>query len=182
MAGKLIFRNDDVSASSNLNDVAKMYSIIRQKFADAEIWSCVNLFSRGDSGSVYPELPLRGHPKEWFYHVDRMWKNTDSLGKIVSHGLFHAEHGKLDRDAQEMSILSSCRYLKTDVFVAPFSSFNEDTKSICERNGITLASDSEWRSLESEQFNPKYSKWYWHSWRFTPESFKELFDSVGVCK
>lgn len=171
-----IFRNDDVSSSTNFTEMNEMYELLQSKFPTSEIWSCVNVFSKGDKGSVYPELPLRGHDMKWFYDVDRSWRYVPILGKIVSHGLFHVEHDKLSRDAQEMSILGSCGFLKVNIFVPPFTAYNEETKSICASNGIRLCSDMDgWKSLESEPFDPKHKLWFFHSWRFNPESFKELF-------
>ena len=74
-----------------------------------------------------------------------------------------------------MSIITSCKFLETDIFVPPFTSYNEDTKSICESNGIRLCVESDgWKSLESEKFDPKHPLWFFHSWRYNPKTFSEL--------
>lgn len=180
----VIFRNDDVSGSSNYEDIKQMYMFLDEKFNEPEIWSCVNLFSRGKCGSVYPELPLSQHQPNWFFNATRFW-NVDEFNnvvipssnhKIVSHGLYHVKHAHLPYMAQEMSIVGSCNYLGTKIFVPPFTNYNEDTRTICEGNDIQLVSDRDgWKSLESEPFNPNHKLWFFHSWRFTPKSFKELF-------
>ena len=170
----VIFRNDDVSPSSNFDDIEKIYGIIREKFPTSRIWSCVTICSKGSAGSVYPDLPLKDKSNTYLYNVDRLWEHRENLGTIVSHGLLHVKHGKLCREAQEMSIVTSCNLLNTSIFVPPFTDYNRATQEICIDNGICLSSDKDgWKSLETEKFDPNHDKWFFHSWRFTPESFAE---------
>ena len=174
---KEFIRNDDVSASSDMKSISEMYDLIWEKFPDAIIWSGVSVFSRGEGGSVYPELPLREKDIEWFYNADKVWiwiKKYGDKHKIISHGLYHLDHSQLSRDAQAMSIIGSCKYLKTDVFAAPYNKFNEDTVKICHDNNIHLVLGAdEWKSLEFNKFSPSHKRWYFHSWRYTLDRLKE---------
>lgn len=172
----LIIRNDDVSPSSNFDNIAKMYDVIRTKLPQAEIWSCVTLMSKGQADSVYPDLPLKTKSLDYLYDVDKLWTERDNLGTIVSHGLLHVKHGELPKEAQRMSILTSCNFLRTNIFVPPFTNYNFTTMQICWENGIKLSTEADgWKSLETTPFNPNHTKWFFHSWRFTPEKFEALF-------
>ena len=167
---KLIIRNDDVSPSSP--DCSVMYKYIKEIFPDCEIWSCVNVFSKSNiSGSVYPFPPFKCRPVEWFYNVDKMRSYTKPkhCDFVASHGLIHVDHAKIGYDAQMMSIVTSCKYLRTNVFVPPFNSYNNSTENICLQNGIKLIKPDEWLSLEHNKFNTDHKKWYFHSWRYKEE-------------
>lgn len=184
--GRLVFRNDDVNVNTSLIQLGGMYEDIRTRFPEAEIWSVVSSVGRASGKqSVYPDLPLRNHELEYFFDkADALWipKNRFfNFGKIVSHGLVHCDHAKMSYDAQLMSIVTSCRVLDTNIFVPPFSSSNSDTVRICHQNGIHLSLPSEgWKSLEAEPFDPNHELWFFHSWRFTPESFRNIFKEVAV--
>lgn len=176
----IIIRNDDVNPITNVKDLESIYAIIRETIPNVEIWSCISLMAKQNSiGALYPDLPLRGRDKAFFYDVNCLGTRRLlglNLGTIVSHGLLHIDHSHYSRDAQEISIITSCNLLNTKIFVPPFSSFNEDTKQICEANSIRLVKPEDgWKSLESEKFDPKHKLWFFHSWRFNPETFKEKF-------
>lgn len=175
----MIIRNDDVTANTNIFHLAEMYGTIKDFLPKAEIWSCVNLFCRTTpSGSVYPDLPLRQRDMKYFYNVDLLLRDIPAKNfRIVSHGTHHVDHSKLSRDAQEMSILTSCSYLHTDIFVPPFSQFNETTKQVCKANGIRLVMPMDgWKSLESHEFCAGHKLWFFHSWRFTPKEFRKKLE------
>ncbi len=164
---KLIIRNDDVSPCTG--NCKKVYEEIKSVLPDCEIWSCVNVISKGNrDGSVYPFPPFKNRPVDWFYNIDLMEysRKSDNCDVIASHGLFHLDHSQIHYDAQLMSILSSCRYLETDIFVPPFNRYNEDTVEICRKYNISLIKPSEWRSLETHSFDSNHKKWYFHSWRY----------------
>lgn len=179
----MIFRNDDVNYNTDKNKLAAIYGVIHSLFPDAEIWSCITLFAgKNDKQAIYSDLPLKSHPTKWFY------KNTDTfmydyrhpMYKIASHGLYHIDHTKVSRETQEMSILGSCSYLKTNKFVPPFNKFNQDTLDICFDNEITMCSSPAWKNFEYEKFDPLHENWYFHSWRFTPNQLKEVL-SANLC-
>lgn len=173
----LLFRDDDISPSSNFGNVSKSYNVIKELFRDANIISCITLFSRyNQNGSVYAEIPFKDRETNWFYNVDKFLLEYEYIIKdnIASHGLFHVNHAKISKDAQSMSILGSCRFLKTNKFCAPFNAFNDDTLAICAENNINpINRGMEWRSLEHNNFDPSYPYWYFHSWRFTPEQLRK---------
>lgn len=178
----MIFRNDDVNTNTNLTRLNELYSIIKEFYPYSEIWSGVTLFSEENSrGSIYEKVPFKNQETNWFYTADRfMNRLAIPKSRIVSHGIYHVDHSKLSKDAQEMSILGSCRYLKTDVFVPPFNAFNHSTLEICQDNDIKLFGGLKgWLSMECEKFNPEHDNWYLHSWRWLPKGLRKVFDESG---
>jgi len=177
---KLIFRNDDVNPCSDMTEIKKIYEYIKEVFPKSEILSCVTLFSKWNTrGSVYEQVPFKSRPKKWFYDVDSFVRSLSIPGKIVSHGLFHCNHSGMSYDAQEMSILSSCKYLITNKFMPPFNKWDETTFKICKDNGIDLIV-GDWKGLEFEKFDSDYNFWYFHSWRYDLESFKRVLNGNSV--
>lgn len=181
----MIFRIDDVSQNTDMIELYEIVKIIMDKFPGSEIWYCVNPISRTSfDGAVYPGAPFKDRDKLFFYNVnstfsdERMWKLRTS-GRIVSHGLLHSDHSKLQFDAQEMSIVSSCNLLGTMVFVPPFNRWNATTESVCRINGIRLvkSEDEGWLSLDHSSFDMSHDLYYFHPWRWNAVSFKEKINS-----
>lgn len=175
----IVFRNDDVSFNTDKKKLANIYGIIHNLFPNAEIWSCITIFSQNNfKGSVYQDTPFKNREINWFY------KNADvvmsdyrhPLYKIASHGLYHIDHSKVSRDTQEMSIIGSCSYLKTDIFVPPFNRFNQDTIDICFDNSIKFNKDG-WKSLEHNVFDSRHKFWYFHSWSLTINKLKDMLNA-----
>jgi hypothetical protein len=172
----MIFRNDDVCASTNYASLSMLYDVIRRNYPNAKIWSCISMFSKNNfQGSVYPDLPLKDRSRGYFMQCDEYFKEPAiDLGVKASHGLIHLPHDEMNYQEQEISILTTCNILKTKLFVPPFNRFNGNTVDICQKHSIRLVRpDDGWRSLEFEPFNPDHDLWYFHSWRFTPQEFKE---------
>jgi len=171
----MIFRVDDVSTNTDFNELAKMSKAIYEFYPDAKIWYGVTLFSRHSPlGSVYPDPPFKNNDNKYFYDVDQFRTNYYLHdGKVISHGLIHIDHSRLGYDGQEMSILSSCRYLKTDTFMPPFGLWDTSTKIICKINGINLIEGDDWKSTEFNEFDPSHEKWYFHAWRYDAKAFAE---------
>lgn len=175
----LIFRNDDVCANTDVKKLSSIYGAIHNIFPDAEIWSCITIFAQSNfKGSIYRDTPFKDNDINWFY------KNVDihipdyrhPLYKVASHGLYHIDHSKVSRGTQEMSILGSCAFLKTNTFVPPFNKFNQDTLDICFDNHITIKTDG-WKSLEHNVFDSRHRLWYFHSWRFTTNQLKDKLNA-----
>lgn len=170
------FSDHDINPNTDFVKMNECYAVIKELFPTAEIISGVNLLGReNEEGSVYPHAPFKNNPVYWFYGVDNFIQVED-LPKttIASHGLIHVDHSKIDHDAQEMSILSSCSMLGTKIFIPPFNKFNEDTLQICEDNKIEIIISSYgWKSLEHNAFDKNHEKWYFHSWRYNPTSLRE---------
>ncbi len=172
---RLVFRNDDVSININPKELSKIYGIIHNLFPDAEIWSCVTLFAkRNPRGSIYPLTPFKHNSTNWFYKTadSFMYDYRHPFYKVASHGLYHIDHASVPRTTQEMSIIGSCSFLKTDLFIPPFNSFNQDTIDICFDNNIKMKTEG-WKSLEHNDFDSNHKFWYWHSWRFSGKQLQE---------
>ena len=169
----IIFRNDDVNANTDPQQLKDIYDVIDDFPGEVQILSAVSVFSRySDDGAVYPDSPFKSNPIDWFYDVDQVVGNM-TIYNVASHGLFHVDHTQLTRDAQEMSILGSCSFLETRTFVPPFNKWNEDTQDICRENNISLVGPGQkWLSLEFNDFDPNHKHWYFHSWRYTPETMR----------
>ena len=169
-----IFRADDVGANTDMEKLFRMYEHIQKEFG-CTFWSAVSLFSkRTNDGSVYPGAPFKNNPHDFFYNVDLFSFKNAYPGKVVSHGLIHADHSKLQYDAQEMSIVASCNFLKTSTFVPPFNKFNGTTEAVCRINKIELVKFHDgWKSLDVEDFDPSHKFWYFHPWRFSLQAFKD---------
>ncbi len=165
--------------NTDVKKLAKIYGIIHNLFPNANIWSCITLFAGANfKGSVYGELPLKEKDVNWFYQNANLFMKEyrHPLYKVASHGMYHLDHSKLSKDAQEMSIIGSCSFLKTNVFVPPFNKFNQDTLDICFDNHITIKTD-EWKSLEFNDFDSSHRLWYFHSWRFTTNQLKDKLNA-----
>jgi hypothetical protein len=88
------------------------------------------------------------------------------------------KHSSLSKDAQEMSIVGSCRFLGTDKFIAPFNDYNEDTIDVCVENKIELVTKSyNWKSIEHNQFDSSHKYWYFHSWRWSEKKLREYLNA-----
>lgn len=179
LGDKLTFRNDDVCPSTDYQDLFNQYTLIKERFPYCRIISGVSLIGvKNRLGSVYPGAPFKDMPVDWFYIVDSIMKTDINLmSDIASHGLFHVDHSKISKDAQEMSILGSCNLLDTKVFIPPFNRYNEDTLDICKKNNIEIIIPSQgWLSLEFNDFNEFHKLWYFHSWRLSNDQMKGIFN------
>lgn len=176
----IYFRNDDVNPSTDLERLYDIYELIGRTFPDAHIMSAVSLFGVWNSKeAVYPDLPLKTKDNKYLYNVNRlMHRHSYVIGEVVSHGMFHVKHSSISKDAQEMSIVGSCRYLGTDKFVAPFNDYNEDTIDVCVENKIELVTKQyDWKSIEHNKFDEKHKYWYFHSWRWSVKTLREYFNA-----
>lgn len=173
----MIIRNDDISSNTKFDGLMEIYQSILSLYPNCELWSCVTQFSKStELGSVYPGLPLKDKPFDYFLDVDEYTGSPYAeLSKVVSHGLWHMDHTKIDSQLKKASIVSSCRLLKTDIFVPPFNRFDDEMDSICQYFGIQLVkSDYEgWRSFEHNKFDPTHELWYFHSWRWDSKTLKD---------
>lgn len=182
----MIFRIDDVSQNTDMTELQDIVKVILERFPYAEIWYCVNPICKTSfDGSVYPGVPFKDRENLFFYNVnasfsdERVWRLKTS-GKIVSHGLLHADHSRLQYDAQEMSIVTSCNLLNTAIFVPPFNRWNQVTEAVCRINNIRLVKPEDgWKSLEHEEFNDKHKLWYFHPWKWSANWFKEKLGPIN---
>lgn len=172
----IIFRNDDISNNSNFDHISKIYDMIKNKFPDSEIYSCITVLSKiNREGMNYPlthiPIPLRN-----FYDVNDSFNKSSiflyiNLYNIVSHGLFHCYHKGLSYETQKMSIVSSCNFLNTKIFAPPYWAYDENTEQVCKDNDIKLWINENWKNIDHIPFDPNHKYWIFHSWRWTPELF-----------
>lgn len=165
----MLFRNDDIGANSNFEDIQKVYDHIKTRFPDSDICSCIYLFEK--EGHLPRDIKCE-------YNTNKMFdlKQLPTLHTIVSHGLMHFSHKRVSAEIQELSILTSCNLLNTKIFLPPFVEWNKDTERICNDNGIKLLGKEKWRSLDKEVFDASYPYWLFHSWRWSAE---ELINKIG---
>jgi len=184
----MIFRFDDICINCDMDKAHAMAEFMVKRF-DADIWFCVSPMvsdmSRRPSES--PERVFAGILKAYsdyrrFYEVDKCGVPSVEMPsvKVASHGLVHVDHRLLAKEAQELSILSSCSLLKTKLFVPPFNKWNLDTEIVCAEHGIALVKfEDGWLSMECNDFIPTHDKWYLHSREWTPHRFKAWFNAAG---
>lgn len=174
----LIFRNDDVCSNTDIKKLHNdFYKPIHKRYPEAQIYSCVTLFSKeSKSGSVYPDVPFKDKPIEYFMDVNRFMGRYEvpDYVTVVSHGTWHFDHSAIPKDVQYCSIMSSCIILKTRIFAPPFNRYNSSTEEICRENGIELLKPEDgWKSLEHNKFDKNHHLWYFHSWRWKAKEFME---------
>lgn len=178
----MIIRNDDVNFNTNGEKLKDFYNLIHEILPHAVIWSAVTVFSeQNNKGSVYPCTPFKDNDVNWFYKAANRVKIKYGYPsdcpwiKTASHGLFHIDHSKVSRQTQEMSILGSCAYLKSKIFVPPFNRYNQETIDICIENGIEIRVNG-WLSMEFNPFDGAHPMWYLHSWKFSEAKLKDYFN------
>lgn len=176
----IVFRNDDVNPSTDLERLYELYECIGRIYPHNQIISGITLFGVWNTKeAVYPDLPLKNKTNKYFYDSNRiMTRYSHVIGDIASHGMFHVFHSKLSKDAQEMSIVGSCRFLKTDKFIAPFNDYNQDTIDVCVENKIELITKTyPWKSIEHNDFDSNHKYWYMHSWKWTTKKLREYLNA-----
>jgi hypothetical protein len=184
--GSIIIRNDDVNPNTDYKMLMAIYDIIDEFVPNAEIWSVWSpaCFNMPNQNILYPVsyYPLRNQPAETLLkmvtHIGLPLEGV-RYHKICSHGLYHISHKNMPRDWQVASIVGSCNMLRTKTFVAPFSEWDETTEEVCRTHNISLVHNG-WKSLESEPFDPNHGRWFFHSWRFNPETFRALFNKTAT--
>ena len=174
----IIFRNDDVNPNSNLAETFKIYSIIKAKFPEAQIYSCISIFGKTNPfGSPYASMKNIYNSK-YYYDVDLIFNRQYlfNLETIVSHGLFHFAHRQMSYETQKFSILTSCNLLNTKLFLPPFIAWNDDTEAICNSFNIKLIGNEPWKSLEKNRFDSTHYYWLFHGWQWTPRKFERALN------
>ena len=171
-----VFRNDDITNNSRFDDITRIYKIIKDKFPDSEIYSCITILSKyNKEGMPYPptDIPISNRN---FYDVDNSFDKFEiplyfNLYNIISHGLFHCYYRGLSYETQKMSIVSSCNYLNTKIFIPPFWAWDKTTEQVCKDNDIHLWVEPDWKNIELVPFDPNHQYWLFHSWKWNSETF-----------
>ncbi len=177
-----VFRFDDININEDLEKTVQIASVIRDKIPDARVIFCISPMVNDmsshngkDAERIYPKIMNALSDHRNFYKVDLCgvplipdWVET------AGHGLFHVDHRLLTKEAQEMSIISSCSLSKSSIFVPPFNKWNTDTEKVCEEFDIELVKfEDGWLCCEYNEFNPKHNLWYIHAREFTLKGFIE---------
>lgn len=170
----MIFRFDDISINSDMDEVNAMTEFLKSKGCTVMWAVSVIVSSEAEKGRVFPKIWSAYSTHKAAYQCDKMGiPDLSGADIIASHGLIHSDHRLMSSSAQELSILLSCSLLKTIVFVPPFNKWNTDTELVCERNGIQLVQFEEgWLSAEHEDFDSTHDKYYLHPYSFGLEQLK----------
>ena len=178
---KYRFRFDDICINADMDKANTMARMLVRKFPRCEVLFCISPLVH-DMSNTSGATAERIYPKIYNAHSDfRKFYNVDLCGmpEIISevakasHALIHVDHRLLSREAQEMSILTSCSLAKAKIFVPPFNKWNRDTEEICKEHNIELVKfEDGWLCMEYNDFNPDHNLWYIHSREFELEEFK----------
>lgn len=180
----MIFRIDDVNPNTDMKQLELIVSeMFLMKDFEKVILGVTVLAKENTDQAVYPSPPFKDQPLSFFYKTDRLMNvmllRPFNHCEIASHGLIHSDHSQMSKEAQELSILTSCGVLNAKTFIPPFNKYNSDTEKICTDNQINLIRKEDgFRSLDKEVFvndnyNPAHRYWYMHPWRWTVDKFRE---------
>lgn len=168
------FRIDDVSVNTDMEKLWVMITLIKEKHPDARIIYGVSLIVCDGVGErVFHKIWNARSDFRKFFELDSLGipKNIPK-GELASHGLIHVDHRFLDRQAQEMSIITSSSILYSDLFIPPFNKWNKITEEICKEYNIELIKfEDGWNHLKCERHSEK-DLFYFHTHDFTLEEFK----------
>lgn len=169
---EIAFRNDDVNPNSNLDDIREMYKTLKELVPNVKIYTAVNILAKkNDSGRPYPPMYFKNVD---INDVDMVWNlETKGLENIISHGLAHFDHRHSSEELQKFSILTSCKLLNTKIFIAPFTRVSNYTKAMCKENKIDMWNRQRWENFDNKPMDLTKSHFLMHSWKFTPETFRE---------
>lgn len=183
------FRFDDVSRNTDLNRLHGMVALLR-----SSPWKCRIIFAVSIAGHNMADAP--GLEKERvfpsMFHVEsdhRVFYKPDWIGvpepfvfawadKIAAHGIVHVDHRLLSKKAQELSILTSCSLLKTDLFVPPFHKWNAKTEKVCTEHGVTLMRANGWKHLKYHMVRPEFDTYYVHTHDLSNDEFAARIGKV----
>jgi hypothetical protein len=179
-----IFRFDDICLNADMKTANSMARFLKEKFEGCEVLFCVSPLVHDMSDEegkhrqrIFPKILNAHSDHRVFYNVDRCGvpEITEDV-TLAGHGLIHVDHRLLSKEAQEMSILTSCSLVKARIFVPPFNKWNSDTEDICKEHQIKLVKfETGWKCMEYNDYDPKQRLWYLHHREFTLEEFKGWF-------
>lgn len=174
-----IFRFDDVCINSDMTLTNSIAKYIQGKFGEnARILYGISPLVHDNCGErVYPKIFNAYSGYTNFYKVDRAGIPTiPDFVYTAGHGIIHVDHRSLNKQAQEISILSSCSLVGSKVFIPPFNKWNKDTEDVCDEHGILLVKfECGWRSLEHNSYEKIHNSWYLHAREWTLDKIKKWF-------
>jgi len=173
----MIVRFDDISINTDL-DAARAMTCFCQDMGAGVMWAIsplVHDIPEGENpGRVFPGILKAYSNHTVFFCTEKCGTPSVPDGVIIAaHGIVHVDHRLLSEDAQKLSILTSCSLAGCSTFVPPFNKWNNDTEVICKKYDIQLVRFEEgWLSMEHNDCKPDHKRWYLHSRRWTPETFR----------
>ena len=172
----MIFRFDDVCGNSDIQKLTKMAEFIYKKVGPIDTWFCISpLYHKVENGRVFPARFKALSDHREFYKVDycKIPKPIENI-TFVSHGLLHIDHRLLNKETQELSIITAKHLIRSKIFVPPFNKWNDITEKICFDNFIQLVRfEDGWLSAEHNEFNKDHDLWYLHGWRWDMKRLEE---------
>lgn len=181
----VVFRFDDISKNTSLDEVNDIAFYLRLKFPNCRIIYGISpivfdmsLYPKDNPQRVFPKILTAQSIYQNFYKGSIIGvPEVPPHIEVASHGLFHIDSRLLTRECQEMNILSSCALVNSMVFIPPFNKWNRDTVNICKENNIQLfAFEDGWKSIEHNQYDPEHKLWYLHHWAFGLDKVKAWLD------
>lgn len=192
---KGIFRIDDVSANTDTDALFAMMKVVRDRLPSFAIMLAVSplVHDMSDEPAVdqqraFPRILSAQSDHRNFFNVKKALA-TPIVDRVMmaSHGLVHVDHRLLGREAQEMSILTSCSLVGARVFVPPFNKYNQDTIDLCDKHEIDLVKFEEgWKHVGYNSFSREPSKvtgcvhYYCHTHDANAASISKWLDEGGV--
>ncbi len=176
------FRFDDININEDIDKTIEIAYHIREKIENSKIIFCISPLVHDMSHEtgktkerIFPKIMNAYSDYRKFYKVDKCGIPTiPSWITRAGHGLLHVDHRLLNREAQEMSILTSCSLAKASIFVPPFNKWNKDTELICDEAGIELIKfEDGWLCCEYNEYNSEQDLWYLHAREFTLKGFEK---------
>lgn len=198
-----IFRFDDISPNTNLIKLSHMTEFLIKNNLFDEIWYCISLFAHDpeiqyhksepqktdlEKERVFPNIFKAFNDYKNFFLVDKFFNEFINLKKqihkkvkLVSHGLFHIDHRLLTKEVQEVSIMVSCNFVNSFIFVPPFNKFDGNTENICDEQGIKLIKwEDDWLHLKHNKYDKSHEKYYVHTFDLNEKEFYKWFEEDEI--
>lgn len=167
------FRIDDVSMNTDLGSLWSIVDLLHRRCEGARVVVAVSPLVHRLDGEPLKDRE-RAFPRKLsamsdhrnLFRVEHMgMPDFGSLDvKVASHGLVHVDHRLMGREAQELSIVTSCSLLGTQLFVPPFNKYDADTISICKEHEIELVRfEHGWQHVRYNDYSPKHHLYYMHT-------------------
>jgi hypothetical protein len=182
------FRFDDININEDIQKTIRIADLIKSKIQNVRIIFCISPLvhdmaqaSGKDKERIFPKILNAFSDYRVFYKVNKCGipKFPNWIDR-AGHGLVHVDHRLLNKEAQEMSILTSCSLAGASIFVPPFNKWNKHTEIICDQFNIELVKfEDGWRCCEYNAFNKEQDLWYLHAREFTYESFKHWIEDIN---
>jgi hypothetical protein len=184
---KPTIRIDDISTRTDPERLEKFLEMFSIRFQNFEILLAVSI------GTIHIEedpTSERVFPPIFNAMSDhRVFFNLTEIGspswlpaivsrfncKVASHGLFHVDHRLLSKEAQEISIISSCSAIGTKIFVPPFNKYNPETIEVIKESKLQLVVwESGWKHLGYQKLDQAAGNYYFHMHDFNDKQLLSL--------